>query len=579
MRLSKRLGLLSTIALVFAAWVGVAGEAAARQGANQGCSAFKTCGDGLKCMPFRQVCHRNSGAQEGEACQAGFGCASGFNCEAGSQVCRGPGKVGDACHATKPCGSGLSCAPGVQKCYHSPRQDGEPCLAGYVCGSGLSCAAGEQVCYRNAPTAPFSNGQHKRPFYVIGHNPNTLEELKGDLDAGANGLEPDMMKFSDKAHSPGGTSINSSKGTSGLFVYHDDVLVTTRAPLTVEKYYYEVAQHILNGRNIALLTIDVKSSVYGSGPALVNAVHGSFLRVPPAQRPWVIYNTGDNNSAAQKFFKDIAPLLNAREGMMIDGTSDPETVYTTLQGISASGNIGYGTGGQGITSGSFPKAGLSVDHATWFRTSKGYKASVPYVFPIPDSSATGGIDWWGSFMDAGVDGLIPNLDINPTMPSSTQAQIKKLKAKVVASSNYYLGTVADNPFVQGREGYALRVDTGSNGTGSAGTDGNVTFTLRGTKGSASAAFNGRTRVGSNTRFHNGGRDFLVIPSKDLGVLRSLTMYTSGAMLHSWTVKQIQITSFQYGIPFVGQPDISINQTVKTTKPVTIDLNSKHLGRP
>ena len=176
---------------------------------GEGCSAFHPCGDGLSCMPFRQVCHRDSGARAGEACQAGYGCASGFTCEAGSQVCRGPGKegdschatkpcgsgltcqagtqtcvgpaklgeschatkpcgngltceagtqkcvgpgkVGDSCHATKPCGAGLSCAPGVQQCYHSPRQVGEPCVAGYPCGAGLECSAGSQTCSAGYP--------------------------------------------------------------------------------------------------------------------------------------------------------------------------------------------------------------------------------------------------------------------------------------------------------------------------------------------------------------------------------------------------------------------------------------------
>jgi hypothetical protein len=139
--------LLASIAAVCALFLLTASpEAPAAQGVGENCHVGKKCGDGLHCMPFRQVCHRDSGAQEGEACQAGYGCASGFTCEAGTQKCRGPGKVGDACHATKPCGSGLTCAPGVQKCYHSPRAEGEPCVAGYPCGSGLKCAAGKQQC-------------------------------------------------------------------------------------------------------------------------------------------------------------------------------------------------------------------------------------------------------------------------------------------------------------------------------------------------------------------------------------------------------------------------------------------------
>ena len=169
-----------TVAFVVLLLLGMAGEVHAARGVGEGCSAFHPCGDGLHCMPFRQVCHRDSGARDGEACQAGYGCASGYTCEAGTQKCVGPGKVGDSCHATKPCGagltceagtqkcvgpgkvgdachltkpcgSGLTCQPGVQKCYHSPRQAGEPCVAGYPCGAGLECQAGSQTCWAGYP--------------------------------------------------------------------------------------------------------------------------------------------------------------------------------------------------------------------------------------------------------------------------------------------------------------------------------------------------------------------------------------------------------------------------------------------
>src|SRR4051794_26479392 len=73
-----------------------------------------------------------------------------------------------------------------------------------------------------------SNGQHRRAFYDFGHNPNELSEVTDDLAAGANALEPDIMSFTDAAHTPGGTNINSNAGPSGLFMYHDHVLVTTR---------------------------------------------------------------------------------------------------------------------------------------------------------------------------------------------------------------------------------------------------------------------------------------------------------------------------------------------------------------
>src|SRR5690242_10593711 len=81
-----------------------------------------------------------------------------------------------------------------------------------------------------------SNGQHRRPFYIFGHNPNELSEVDGDLAAGANALEPDVMSFTDDAHTPGFTYINPTADESGLFMYHDHVLVTTRLPTTVEDW-------------------------------------------------------------------------------------------------------------------------------------------------------------------------------------------------------------------------------------------------------------------------------------------------------------------------------------------------------
>lgn len=138
------------IALAFALlFMGLAVPTPVEAQAGRGCSVFNQCPNGYSCMPFRQVCHRDSGAREGEACQAGYECARGYNCEAGSQVCRRPGRVGDACHATRPCGDGLSCQPGVHQCYHTPRRAGEPCSAGFSCGQGLHCQSFLQKCTPN----------------------------------------------------------------------------------------------------------------------------------------------------------------------------------------------------------------------------------------------------------------------------------------------------------------------------------------------------------------------------------------------------------------------------------------------
>jgi hypothetical protein len=47
----------------------------------------------------------------------------------------------------------------------------------------------------SAQTGP--NGTDPRPFYVIGHNPNTLEMAELALFSGANALEPDLIVLPD----------------------------------------------------------------------------------------------------------------------------------------------------------------------------------------------------------------------------------------------------------------------------------------------------------------------------------------------------------------------------------------------
>ena len=37
------------------------------------------------------------------------------------------------------------------------------------------------------------NGSSPRPFYVFGHNPNTIDDARAALSAGANALEPDVQ--------------------------------------------------------------------------------------------------------------------------------------------------------------------------------------------------------------------------------------------------------------------------------------------------------------------------------------------------------------------------------------------------
>ena len=136
-RLLARWGLIAVTMLLML-------PASAKQSLGEGCSAFKTCGDGLSCHPFVQKCYHNP-RQRNEPCMAGHGCDQGLTCQAGTQTCVGPGKVGDSCHLTKPCDRGLSCEAGRQKCV-APAKDGEACHLTKPCGKDLTCMPGSQTC-------------------------------------------------------------------------------------------------------------------------------------------------------------------------------------------------------------------------------------------------------------------------------------------------------------------------------------------------------------------------------------------------------------------------------------------------
>src|SRR5712672_3192007 len=73
---------------------------------------------------------------------------------------------------------------------------------GALCQRGFLGALTAHVLLACAPSAQASqntplNGSSPRPFYVVGHNPNTLADVDDALGAGANALEPDIQGMGD----------------------------------------------------------------------------------------------------------------------------------------------------------------------------------------------------------------------------------------------------------------------------------------------------------------------------------------------------------------------------------------------
>ena len=379
------------------------------------------------------------------------------------------------------------------------------------------------------------------------------------LIAGANALEPDVMRFSDKAYYAG-TKLNSQAGQSGLFMYHDDVLVTTRMPDTVEGYLDHVHALIKSGSNIALIVFDIKppaAASYNLGNALRTAVN-THLNTDGVYIP-VIYSVASISDYEKGgVFNGFIGQLQPNEGVMIDSDNDPVKIFRTLSsGISggcgqpcaSNYNIGYGNGSIGTSGGSAPNVLTSIDKV--FVVSRVHWLQICYSLCI--SNPRGDIN--ARVYYSGVDGLIPDRDLPAVAWGDTLDQIRILSGIVSARSDIYLATAADDPFSPPNAAYALLVPTPK--IGGAGTDSMLTFTLRGNLGEASVTID----ASYAKRMESGDYNYVTIQSKNLGTLQCLTLQSDGSGAGSaWKPGIIFISSARWGIPYPDKLPDSIGIT-------------------
>jgi hypothetical protein len=85
--------------------------------------------------------------------------------------------------------------------------------------------------------------RRKRPFYIIGHNPNTIEEAEEYLRYGVNALEPDIIYHSQQ-----------------FYVSHAHPVSYEQTP-TLERYLQQLKELLASRRyNLALLIFDFKDN-------------------------------------------------------------------------------------------------------------------------------------------------------------------------------------------------------------------------------------------------------------------------------------------------------------------------------
>jgi hypothetical protein len=368
------------------------------------------------------------------------------------------------------------------------------------------------------------NGSSPRPFYVIAHNPDTLADVEDALGAGANALGPDIGAL-DPCQPGTATPLRVMHADPCDGIGPDD--------LTLDAYLDGVRNLVVTKfPNLALIAFDIKPTAANPvrGEQILDSIR-NHLNTNGVQIP-VLLSVAKTNEAG--VFDNILGKLGPLEGVMVDEEDNADEIVKVFFQKNYFGNIGYGDGTM------FPGPNLprALDKGAWLRAATGYPRSVAYVFTLNHLSS------YHSFIDGGVDGIIPD-QFSSSSHYGGSSYIKDLLGVVDLHKEIRLATPTDNPFQPALECYGLEIVTSD--FADAGTDADITFTLKGCLGVSSNTVNtGEIYTFYDTaRMRSGKTDWTTMPSKDLGTLQSITIHNDGVIQDGWNLKEIRVSSARY----------------------------------
>jgi hypothetical protein len=295
------------------------------------------------------------------------------------------------------------------------------CLTGQACAKGLSVVSPTDVLTTYDPkflancvpppspeTTPL-NGSDARPFYIFAHNPNSFGKIDADLAAGANALEPDITLADDRP-CPGTTDATIAD------LVDEDSSSPYRRGLCSDTHFEDWLDHVRGkaqetGSKLALIAFDIKTSVADAVHVkkILDAIRLHLTSYVPTLN--VLLSVGSKADAKNAFgdgtetaWAGIRPPLHDREGVMIDGEDNVQTVYDFFKPLPNNyTNFGYGDGTSVNAldislNGAQPRA---LDHGAFLRASLGYPRIVSYAYLLNAQVEM------HSYINSGVDGIIP----------------------------------------------------------------------------------------------------------------------------------------------------------------------------
>ena len=387
-----------------------------------------------------------------------------------------------------------------------------------VVGRELLCEMASQS--QGSVTVSPAQSFGPRPFYIVGHNPNTVSDAVDAVDGGANGLEPDVQVYEDDS--------------SRLCISHG----TGEPSAPTVAAYLDGVHAQLSSSGLSLVVFDCK-------PEATSADHGFELLMTIRDHLTfdtditVIISVGKLDEGG--FFDRIIDILGPREGLMIDAENDAGAVtnYFTSRGLS---HQGYGNGISFANFAFGPYYRYSLEAACGIRAQAG-RPSFIYVWTVNAH------DELREYIRIGVDGII----------TDDPHDLLEIAGEPEFSSLIVLANRLDNPFAQPDFAYGLHIHTADKWM--AGTDADVTFTLTGTLGNASKTVD----TSLVKRMESDDWNWVTIPSSDLGALQTMTVQRDNeGNGPDWYLDRIDIHSARYG---TGGTAV-FNRDIDSTSPFT-----------
>jgi hypothetical protein len=342
-----------------------------------------------------------------------------------------------------------------------------------------------------------------RPFYIVGHNTNTLAEVHAALAAGANALEPDINVF--------------AADLDRMCVSHDH---GDASALSLEDFLDAVHQIAVASPQLALVVFDCKAAICNPehGLRLLNAIRSRLTHDTAVN---IVISVGDFKSVS--VFEQIHAQLGEREGLMIDEENDPEAVSAYFGGIGVVNHC-FGNGISIFNDLIGPHVRPSMERGCAYRAQTD-RIKFIYVWTVNDD------DLMAEYIHIGVDGIISDkVDV-----------LTRVATDARQSPTIRIANRDDNPMQRANHAYAIDVHTGDEAF--AGTDATVRITLVGSAGSASTTVNSRFQ----SRMESGHWNFVTLRSADLGELRSISVaHDDSGLADGWFVDRIRVRSARYG---------------------------------